>query len=60
MIEMKNLKANNIIVIKPVSYFDMLVLEQNADLIMTDSGGVQKKHTFLKKMCNIEKRDRMD
>lgn len=43
--------SDNIKCIEPVDYFDMLILEENARLIATDSGGVQREAYFLKKPC---------
>lgn len=34
---------------KPLSFFDMVALEKNCHLVMTDSGGVQKEAYFFKK-----------
>ena len=49
-----NIQRNNYIkMIPPVSFFEMTALEKNAQMIMTDSGGVQKEAYFFKKPCVI-------
>lgn len=37
--------------IEPVGYFDMLMLIRNSDVVMTDSGGLQKEAFYLGKFC---------
>lgn len=45
--------SKKLLLIPPVSYLDMIQLEGNCSLIMTDSGGVQKEAFFFKKPCII-------
>lgn len=44
-------------IVPPVSFFDMIRLEKNAKIIMTDSGGVQKESFFFGKPCVIFLKD---
>lgn len=43
----------DILIIPPVSFFEIIVLERHASLIMTDSGGLQKEAYFFRKPCLI-------
>lgn len=51
---LKAIESNSFIKFTPpVSFFDMIKLEKNAQMIVTDSGGVQKESYFFKKPCVI-------
>ena len=41
----------NIQIIEPVGYFEMIWLLTNASMVITDSGGLQKEAFFFKKPC---------
>ncbi len=45
--------SKNIIMIPPVSFLEMIMLEKHSSMIITDSGGVQKESYFYHKPCII-------
>ena len=51
---LKKIQESNLLtIIDPAGFLDMIALEKNAELIITDSGGVQKEAYFFKKPCVI-------
>lgn len=51
------LKNLNIIIIPPVSFLEMTLLEKSCKMIITDSGGVQKESHFFKKPCLVLRKE---
>ncbi len=49
--------SKNLIITEPVSYFEMIVLESSAKVIVTDSGGVQKEGYFFRTPCIIPRNE---
>ena len=42
---------NNILIVPPVGYLEMMYLLKNCGMVMTDSGGLQKEAYMFKKFC---------
>lgn len=51
MIENLGLKLENLTIIEPIGYLEMVWLIDNCMLVMTDSGGLQKEAFFFHKPC---------
>ena len=47
------LSSERVRLIPPASFFEIIELERNAQLVMTDSGGVQKEAFFFERPCVI-------
>ena len=45
--------SNHFKIIPPVSFLEMIALEKNCKIVMTDSGGVQKEAFYFEKPCMI-------
>lgn len=50
-------KSEFIKIIPPVSFLEMILLEKNCRMIITDSGGVQKESHFFKKPCIVLRKE---
>lgn len=51
---MERIQGNNRLkIIEPASFFEIICLEKNARVVMTDSGGVQKEAFFFETPCVI-------
>ena len=46
-------QSSGIKIIPPAGFLDIIALEKHANLIITDSGGLQKEAFFFKKPCVI-------
>lgn len=46
-------QCSNMIITEPASFFDIIRLEKHAQVVMTDSGGVQKEAFFFSTPCVI-------
>ena len=44
-------------IIPPVAYLEMILLEKNCRMIVTDSGGVQKESHFFKRPCIVLRKE---
>ena len=51
MIQKCNIKTDNIMIIEPVGYLEMVWLIDHCSLVMTDSDGLQKEAYFFAKPC---------
>ncbi len=51
------LNCKSLIIIPPVSFLEMTLLEKTSKIIITDSGGVQKESHFFRKPCLVLRKE---
>ena len=51
ILKREGMSAENVKIIEPVGYLEMVYLLERCKLVMTDSGGLQKEAFFFKKPC---------
>ena len=51
IIKKEGMRADNVKIIEPVGYLEMVYLLEHCKLVMTDSGGLQKEAFFFQKPC---------
>jgi len=51
ILESLNFNIENLTIIEPIGYLEMVWLIDNCSLVMTDSGGLQKEAYFFEKQC---------
>jgi len=51
IVEKLQIDMQNLTIIEPIGYLKMIWLIENSDLVMTDSGGLQKEAYFFSKYC---------
>jgi UDP-GlcNAc3NAcA epimerase len=49
----ENMENSGLVLTEPASFLEMIVLEKNAKMVITDSGGVQKEAYYFEKPCII-------
>lgn len=52
-LRMKLIESDKVLIVPPAGFLDIIALEKNASMLVTDSGGLQKEAFFFNKPCVI-------